>query len=380
MRRMISPCRHTLDVFRTDLWKDQRKLEKTTINNNQCIVKHYVSEDEARHEKSVLRRLSRDLRTANVPNVIDEGPTFAVLPYLSGIRIFNLFVELDRLKPPIDVVAREIKHDLIQRCEENQKEIQSVLIDWSAETNPAPYPQHKITTMIRLLADCLHIEIDHERLDRETTQLSDILTRDSTVPFRDATTKNMALAAPELWLGNFKGEDERSAFIYESLRSTSRPAWLEAPIYDFDFASCINTTTPEDDVISLRFHERSWVGMPESENCLVWYGTANAERAAATFFIRYYRFGGRKAAYRLLHPSGHRIRFRHDNDVFYFERASSVMKHLWKDAHNAFPGLLEFTNIVAKRLQVPVSSFDFFRAEYSKTMGKRTYYVDMFPE
>jgi len=377
---MISPSQKTLEVFREDLWKDQRRLEKASVGGKTCLIKYYVSEDEAKHEKAVLRRLSSDLQTACVPDVLDEGADFAVLPYLSGIRVFNLFVELDRLKPPIDGVAREIKSLILRRCEDNQREIQAVLTDWSKESHPTPYPQHKITTLIRLLADCFGIDIDHDRLDEETAQLADILTRGSSVPFRDATTKNMVLAAPELWLGNFKGEDERSTAIYESLCNSSRPGWLDAPIYDFDFASCINTTTPEDDVVSLRFHERSWAGMPESADDLVWHGEPDAERAAITFFVRYYRFGGRKAAYRLLHPSGHRIRFRHDNDVFYFERAPSVMKHLWPDAQDAFPELLEFTSIVSKCLQVPVSSYDFFRAKYGKTLQQRTYYVDMFPE
>lgn len=378
MRRMLNLCEHSLEVFRNDLWKDQRRLEKTVRDGEICLIKHYTSEDEARHEKCVLAHLSRTLYTAKVPTVLEEGSTYALLPYLSGIRIFNLFVELDRLKPPLDGASQEIKEAILQRCEANQREIQGALINWSM--HPMPYPMQKITSIIRLLADCLSIEIDQARLDQEVEHLCDIMIKGSTVPFRDATTKNMVLAAPQLWLGEFKCEDERRAFLYESLMSNSRPDWLDSPIYDFDFASCINSTTPEDDVVSLRFHERSWTGMPKNEDELVWHGAPDPQRAAVTFFVRYYRFGGRKAAYRLIHPSGHRIRFRHDNDVFYFERAPSVMKHLWAESAEEFSELMAFTNIVARCLQTPVSPFDCFRAECERTTIQRRYYVDMFPE
>lgn len=380
MRRMISPCEHSLEVFRKDLWKDQRTLEKTTRNGEPCLVKYYISEEEASHEISVLKELATGLQIARVPAVLEEGSTYALMPYLSGIRVFNLFVELDRLEPPLDVVGREVKQLILQRCEANQKEIQVALLQWSQHSHPRPYPAQKITTIIGLLADCLGIEISPDSLNSEINLLCEILTKGSTVPFRDATTKNMVLASPQLWLGEFKSEDERRSFLFESLHGDSRPDWLDGQIVDFDFASCINSTTPEDDVVSLRFHERSWTGMPKNENELVWFGEPDPQRAAITFFVRYYRFGGRKAAYRLLHPSGHRVRFRHDNDLFYFERAPSVMKHLWAESAIQFSELMRFTDIVAKCLQVPLSPFDYFRAKYGKPISHRQYYVDMFPE
>jgi len=380
MGRMISPSKKTLEVFKRDLWKDQRRLETVTLRGHECLVKHYVTEQEAHHEKSVLSHLASSLSNAKVPQVLDEGDMYVVLPYLQGVRVFNLFAELDRLQPPLDVVGREIKAEILSRCEDNQKEIQQSLMMWGNGHMLDPYPQHKISSIIQLLADCLGIEMDKEHLSDEISQLSDILSKGSSVPFRDASTKNMVLASSKLWLGYFTGEDERRKFLHDSIMSGEYREWVEQPIYDFDFASCINTTTPEDDVVSLRYQERTWSGMPVSAKELVWWGESDARRAAVTFFVRYYRFGGRKAAYRLLHPSGHRIRFRHDNDVFYFERAPSVMTHLWPEASNVFPRLLEFTSIVAKYLQAPVSSFDYFRSQQNKSLQKRRYYVDMFPE
>lgn len=377
---MIGSSKDTLEVFKRDLWKDQRRLEKIERNGEACLVKHYISEREACHEIAILKHLSSVLRIARVPKIIEEGQMYAVLPYLSGIRVFNMLVELDSLPPPVDKRARQVKKEILDRCEMNQREIQGALITWSEGVHLDPYPSHKITTLVQLLADCLCIDVDHNRLDREIVQLGEIFTQGSTVPFRDATTKNMVIASSELWLGNFSGESGRRTFLYESLMNDSRPEWLDAPIYDFDFASCLNATTPEDDVVSLRFHERTWAGMPENTEKLVWHKEPDARRAAVTFFVRYYRFGGRKAAYRLLHPSGHRIRFRHDNDAFYFDRVACVMKHLWPEASSTFPKLLEFTDLVYHSLQTPIPSFDFFRANYEKTIGKRTYYVDMYPE
>lgn len=380
MRRMMTPSPKTMEVFRNDLWKDQRCLEKTVIHGQNCLIKHYISENEAKHEKAVLKYLSSRLHTAKVPHIIDEGSTHAVLPYLNGIRVFNLFVELDRLNPPLDVIGREIKKTILLRCEENQKEIQSALVKWGKEACLLPYPKTKLITLINVLSDCLGIDINYSQLDQETDVLWDILTQNSTVPFRDATTKNMVLASPQLWLGEFKGEEERRLFLSKSLSSISQPDWLNAAIYDYDFASCTHCTTPEDDVISLKYHERSWSGMPVSAKDLTWFGDPDPKRAAVTFLARYYRFGGRKAAYRLLHPSGHRIRFRHDDDVFYFDRITSIMNNLWPGVEDVFPHLLEFTRIVAKSLRVTISTFDYFRADKTSTIKQKPYYVDMFPE
>ena len=378
MRRMISPNRDTINIFRTDLWKDQRKLETLDSEGKKYIIKHYGSVIEAEHEKSILKYLFKTLRKAKVPEIVDEGDSYATMPYLKGIRVFNLLVEIDQLNPTLHFFGRKIKKIILDRCETNQREIQKALYCWGKTNKCLPYPVEKITTLINVLANCLNIDFVNQQLYDEVECLNQIISKGSIVPFRDATTKNMVLNAPELWLGNFRSEEDRRHFLYNSLKGGETPSWLSAPIFDFDFASCINATTPEDDVISLRFHERSWSGPPDCEIQLVWDFQPDAQRAAASFFIRYYRFGGRKAAYRLLHPTGHRIRFRYDNDIFYFEKLSSVMTNLWPNTNISFPLLLNFTDTVAKRLQIPITAFDFFKAENLKE--KRKYYVDMYPE
>lgn len=375
---MISPSKKTISIFQCDLWKDQRKLETTTINGTEGLVKHYVSNEEKLIETQVLSYLSKTLKVANVPEILAEKNGYAILTYLKGIRIFNLFVELDLLSSEKLMDAQSIKKEVFSRCVINQKEIQHALLDFPANKDLTPYPIDKIYSLVELLSDCLRIKVHLEDIREEVEWLHHVCSKSAIVPFRDAATKNMVLVAPELWLGNFKSEEHRRDYIVSSIKNKKYESWLNSPIYDFDFSSCINTTTIEDDAISLMLHERTWVSDPSHASEITWIGKSDKQRAAATLFMRYYRFGGRKAAYRLLHPSGHRIRFRHDGDIFYFERLPSMLEKICPEFKNEIPNLIEFTELVAKQLKVPLTQFDYFRA--SSVARSKKYYVDMFPE
>ena len=82
--------------------------------------------------------------------------------------------------------------------------------------------------------------------------------------------------------------------------------------------------------------------------------------------------------YRLLHSTGHRIRFRYDDDTFYFQKLADVMKALWPEVVDQLPGLLEFTDVLRTHLPLSRADFDYFRALYPSE--KRDYYVDLYPE
>jgi hypothetical protein len=153
---------------------------------------------------------------------------------------------------------------------------------------------------------------------------------------------------------------------------------LKAPIIDFDFSSCLECSTPEDDPISLKYHERTWISRFQALQGLNWGFKDNGMRAALTFLTRYYRFGGRKAAYRLLHPLGHRIRFRHDNDMFYFERLPGIILKLWPEAAEKIPKIMEFTATVARYLHGIRPGIDYFIS--GGFDEKRQYYTDMYPQ
>jgi len=364
--------------FKTDLWKDQRALEvRDGDTSNATFIKHYDNEEEAICEQEVIRHLAKYVGDDSVPELLEYGPTTSTLRYIFGIRIFNLLVELDNASGSLNDEAGRLKRLIIKRCEARQRKIQNALYTLPNVKSKSPYPLRKVGSIIEILGECLDIKWDKNGINLELEWLEQSWAKSAIVPFRDATCKNMVLASRDLWLGSFVSEDQRRDFIYESIKSGTYQRWLEAPIIDYDFCSCLHNTTPEDDVISIRFHERTWLAPPASAADVVWDFEPNSERAAITFFVRFYRFGGRKAAYRLLHSTGHRIRFRHDSDAFYFDRLPEIMRSLWPEVSNQLPGLLEFTEVLRRHLPLARTDVDYFMAIHP--LEKRNYYVDVYP-
>jgi len=373
------PNREILSLFKRELWKDQRLLEMVTIDSNECLKRSYETENLAETEVQLFQFLEDRLKTASIPHVISRIGNMVVFPYIRGIRVFNLFVELDKLDPPLSELGQDLKIEILARCERNQIDIQNALIDYPNFSQSQIYPAgKKILSMARLLAEVLGIIVNYDEINKELDLIDEMWQSYAWVPFRDATTKNMVLASPDLWLGGFNGEESRRKYLVDTLLTGTYDKWFNAPIVDFDFSSCNEKSTPEDDVISLKFHERTWSGLPSNPLELRWVGTEDPTRAALTFLVRYYRFGGRKAAYRLLHPWGHRIRFRHDDDTFYFQRLPGIITRLWPDSQKKIPAMLEFTSTAARLLANWRPDIDYFIAE--GLAEKRRYYVDMYPE
>lgn len=374
-----SPNHEILILFKRELWKDQRLLEMITIEDKECLKRSYETENLAKTEVELFHYLENRLKIAQIPHVISREGNVVVFPYIRGIRVFNLFVELDKLDPPLSELGQDLKLGLLNRCERNQIDIQNALIDYPHFSQSQIYPAgKKILSMARLLAEVLGIIVNYDEIDKELDLIDNMWQSYAWVPFRDATTKNMVLASSELWLGAFNGEESRRKYLVETLTTRGYENWFNAPVIDFDFSSCNEKSTPEDDVISLKFHERTWSGLPSNPNELRWTGPENPVRAALTFLVRYYRFGGRKAAYRLLHPWGHRIRFRHDDDSFYFQRLPGIITRLWPESIKEIPALLEFTSTATRLLANWRPDIDYFIAE--GLAEKRRYYVDMYPE
>ena len=377
MTASVRPSRDALLLFKQDLWKDQRQLD--IVDDH--IVKCFESPFQASIEVGLLRHLEQRLRLARVPQVISCTEMSATYPYVKGIRLFNLFVELDNLPPSIQHLGRKIKEDLLNDANARQKEIQEALAEYQLGEPLQPYPaSRKVEVIIRILADALGISVNWSAISRELSLVDDLWKCFAKVPFRDATPKNMVLAAEDLWLRNFDSEQERAEYIVSTIQSGST-SWKNCDVIDFDFSSCTELSTPEDDPISLNFHERTWRGDPLNYSGIRWQGVNSNDspvRTAITFIVRYYRFGGRKAAYRLLHPSGHRTRFRHDSDVFYFQRLPSIVDRFWPDSRSSIPEILSFTELVARNLGGMRSPVDLF---LEAGLGeKRTYYVDIYPE
>ena len=174
-----------------------------------------------------------------------------------------------------------------------------------------------------------------------------------------------------------KRSPDRNEYLLSSIKDHTYKKWLDAEIVDFDFCSCLHDTTYEDDVISLKYHERTWEGGLPTSKELIWNGEPDSKRAAISFLIRYFRFGGRKAAYRLIHPTGHRIRFKYDNDVFYFFKLPQVLQHLWPDCENEYPNLMRFIKMSSRYLNIQSNETDAFLSYYAN--HDKTYYTDVFP-
>ena len=365
--------------FKSELWKDQRRLETRTRRDGLGLIKYFATREEGETELYVLSRLSRgEGERRHVPVVFSSAEDWVELEYINGIRLFNLLVELDQVPDEMLPEAEDIKAVLLARADRNQGEIQRLLREGDHLQHWRPYPAGtKILAIIQILAPVLDLAFDVERLRGEIRDFDTIWAPRATVPFRDATTKNMVLAAPELWLGNFDGEDARRNYLVETLRESHQPRWLSADLVDFDFASCGELSTPEDDYISLHYHERTWRETPVHGDGLKWTEEApDPEQAALSFITRYYRFGGRKAAYRLLHPWGHRVRFRHDRDAFYFERLPDIVDRLSPETAKRFPVLMDVTAAIARTLDARRPGIDQFIA--AGLAEKRNYFVDMY--
>jgi hypothetical protein len=363
--------------FQRDLWKDQRVLEVVEEGGTKvALVKHYDSIEEAQCEQEVFVHLGAVVGQKYFPEVLQTTRDTTTFKYIYGIRVFNLLVELDSAPTKWLTLSSHIKRQLKSRCEAQQRTIQNALFTLPAVTRKPPYPVEKVRSIVEILSGCLGIEVNLSAIQEELAWLASVWANFVCVPFRDAAPKNMVLASRELWLGNFASEDDRREYIFRSMERSCQGQWLEAPVLDYDFCSCVHNTTPEDDVISIKYHERTWGGPPTCAEDVVWDFSPNAMRAAITFLVRYFRFGGRKAAYRLLHGTGHRIRFRHDNDCFYFQRLPSIISALWPECQKHLPGLLEFTEVLRQHLPGEQADIDYFLAATGK--DKRDYYVDMY--
>lgn len=373
----MNELKYTIDLFKQDLWKDQRKLEVIKAGDAESLlVKYYDDIEEMNTEISITNFLNHK-GVEGIPVIHPYGEKSVVMPYYNGIRLFNLFVELDALTERRDDNISKIKSELVLRCEKKQRHIQKEMLEWRKEQKErVAYPHAKLKSIVYILANCLGIVIDQNAVEKEIDDINHYWSNVVTVPFRDATTKNMILDSPQLYMENYSSDEERNAYIYKSIKDRTYYEWMNAPIIDIDFSSTIHDTTFEDDVISLKYHERTWGGHYPSVNELLWQGEPDMKRAAITFLVRYFRFGGRKAAYRLIHPKAHRIRFKYDNDLFYFERLPEIMKKLWPNCIYEYPNLMSFIETASRYLVTARVTTDLF-LEYGNKQAK--FYTDVFP-
>ncbi|MCL2283568.1 MAG: hypothetical protein FWC26_09660 [Fibromonadales bacterium] len=352
-----------LKIYHDDLWKDKRIINP----RRDIFIKYSENALEKDTEVSVIQFLHKS-NIEGIPNIIKITDKEIHLSCFKGIRIFELLVQLDELKKKGLTKAQEIKELIISRCIEKQKRIQHALFEWrKTQSIREPYPQFKLSSIIKVLAYCTKIRYNVQKTEEELKKLNYYWKTLVSVPFRDATTKNMVFCSDKLSRIEFMPTDDKTQKERDIIESKLDDDyfWNNTLIGDFDFSSCIHDTTLEDDLISIKFHERTFCGNSFVEpSDVIWFGEPNGMRAAISFYIRYYRFGGRKAAYRILNPVNHMVRFRYDTDIFYFFNLNTIMRNLWKDVDSEFPQLLDITEKLSRTLGTNREEIDSFYEIY----------------
>ena len=382
-------------LFSDELLKDRRKLSldnEAIPKNANTITKTYLSENE-RIESDVISKL-KEAEIA-VPEIIDRGDKSITLKYYKGIRIFNFLVILDSLKNneyrnesskinQLDKIAKK----LLDRCEEKQKQIQKKLYEQFKDSSISPYPKSKLTNMIDLLFMCFDLETNKKNIQKEIDLVYKKFLINAIVPFRDASTKNMILKCNDLYLGLFENDIKQKEVVKKLFDNGELQGIVEQEkIIDIDFSFCIYYTTPYDDVISFRFHERtepyysSYDDLMWNNNISIEPETEN-ETIVATFIVRFLRFGGRKLLYRVIDPNHHAKRFKYDDETYYFKKIPEIIEHY------GFAGLLpetiklfkEIENILREGKKFPIIPYDDENiAKEIKEIVERDTYSDVFP-
>ena len=244
--------------------------------------------------------------------------------------------------------------------------------------------------MVELFFLCFNLVggINKQTLLRELDQVYAVFSKNAFIPFRDASTKNMILDANQLYLENFdKNDDKRINEVKKLFENGELKKIIESSnIVDIDFSSCIHYTTPFDDVISLKFHERTapYFSYREFD---IWEGIQNIEDSskaiAATFIMRFLRFGGRKVIYKVVDPYHHKIRFKYDDEVYYFRVLPQILQHYWQNADMELKETLKLFERIKEILtteELPSIASDDTAVlmEVEKIIMKKTYF-DVYP-
>lgn len=385
---LLSPL--AVAFFRRNLSKEERNLVEPDRLEGSGFLKVCESAEHAAAEGLTLNWLhaARDCRVPAVRRI--QGRTLLLEP-LRGIRLYDLLRLLRAIegqRPERAAQARMASLVLLRRSLEQLFQLQRALLDWPAAAQCPAYPLAShlaglLSIVVRLLGlpPLLPAECRELRELRRRWEATDAL-----IPFRDATTKNILVAIPELAPG---------PGIHPADRLIQLLAWLDrgeidtVRLVDVDFTSVVHRTAPEDDLFSLLAHGES---LPVSERLLPelvpgvseWPDAVaelvstihpgirrNPERAARALLVRHLRFGGRKLLYRMINPAAYAVRFRYDDPAFYFERLPAALMRLDPGFGASFPlltdRLLQLKRCVA--LLPPWSASEASRNLYRSELG-----------
>lgn len=312
-----------LQLFSVDIWKDFRRLEVSKRGHETVIRRYSDHETSIEFEIWFIQQL-RDTVRFQIPRIVEQTKNAITFEYLRGTRAFNLLSDLKSLHLiEKDTSYHEAGIKLLDFLQEDLNDFQKNA-RFTADNKFAPvaYPVHKkLDNVYTLLGKILGIEFSHEDL----STIGNSYLKLATIPFRDATTKNVILNIPALYQTNFSSYEDRLKALKKMVHSGELNHLIQRDsIYHIDFSGCQYLCPDQDDWVAIREHEGSkWLNLsPESD----FDKLSNEE--LCVFFVRFTRFGGRKLLYRLLNYPGYKVRFCHDHEAYYFNTLEKICRIL----------------------------------------------------
>lgn len=364
-----------IDRFTADLWKDIRRLQENDSDGVLTIRRYSDTKILIEEELPFLNFLSQQNLSWKTPKVVSHTNDCIEFEYLDGIRLFNFIIELRKLYL---IEKSEKAMNLLERIKSiltNQLlDFQTITHSWTKQIT-IQYPFFdKCFTPIQLISNVLSFDFNEEEVKSDLKCIAEIVSNNSDALFRDATPKNAILHLPELYYNKFKYDDAARLVVIRSMVNSDyfTDKLLLEKIYQFDFTGCVYLCPQVDDLIAINLHE----SMMWAKSSQIFYESNFANPVfLATMFVRFIRFGGRKLAYKLLHKDGHVMRFRFDNEKYYFERLQDVIRKLQELKLIKGNALLLVMKEFEKATNI-IPSVDYFDPDGTKSQCK---YSDVYP-
>lgn len=341
-----------VEVFRQELWKDERVFVQG--DDAKQFVKDCFDSESAGREMRVLEMLENAGGERLSPSPLRISGQYLTMSAVPGMRLFELLRALRQIElRRRDGVADHARSVLMSRQRQRLQRIQEVLLENTPELAPEPYPLGpKVLTLLELLCRVLGIQMNTASRVNLDELSSYWLESCGNIPFRDATPKNTIVSHPDLARANrLTGVDADVGVVAQMVDRATSEMWHQVEIRDVDFTSVEHLTTYEDDPISLHFHEWTNGTCSLDPRALILLPSGpepDPYRAAATFVVRYLRFGGRKLAYRLINSQGFEIRFRYDDPLFYFRSLGGIVGSLSPEFLAAHAALLDLIHEIGR--------------------------------
>lgn len=381
--RTPSACH--LEMFKKNLWKEQRKLEIVRDEYaTLALRKYFVTSEAGKLESCYLNIVKKFVGSNSTPEVLNVTDCYIDLEYIKGARLHTVFMILKELEKE-SYIAHTLRKKILYKTIASSKSIQLAMIEAKNICNKSfhIYPfKDKIISLLDLFNNCLLLNLNMSEIYKEVKSANDYMKNiDCLVPFRDAAPKNFILECPDIWRGNITSSEQYGvvrSFLNTYGDDDSSPL-LTSNIINIDFASCNELTVPEDDPISLLFQESAWLGSIKSNKELLWNtNELDKYQLAIGLVIRLYRFGGRRLSYKLVHSKGFQKRYGDESISYYFDTLIQLSENICPSIKLYFPLILDATYRIQNRLKDKMDiEKDWFLDKYKPSLDK--YYNDIYP-